>query len=99
MRFPLVWTDGFPSVGLAVLPHENIHTAVALLITLALSPTMLSNAGGAMTESDSGAKSTTDIVGGPKGFRTGYLFWLCDTERNQVSTLKAVTTSIDIRSI
>lgn len=24
-RFPLVRTDGFPSAGLAVLPHENIQ--------------------------------------------------------------------------
>lgn len=24
-RFPLARTDGFPSAGLAVLPHKNIH--------------------------------------------------------------------------
>ena len=41
MRFPLVWTDGFPSVGLAVLPHENIQNIDGLTEALTHADQML----------------------------------------------------------
>lgn len=70
-------------------PKLLIFTIAMLLSISAFSPTIPVQAAGSMTDED--AKGSKDIIGGPNYDRTGFLFWVCDTKGNRLSSVKAIT--------
>ena len=61
---------------------------ISMFISSLLEPLTAYAAGGSMTDENSGESGKVD--GGPTYARTGYLFYLIDTDNNQISTTEAV---------
>lgn len=81
-----------PKIQSKQLPFLIAMLLSIVAITVLFNPltTYANNTGGGSMTDESAAGSAT-VIGGPNYDRTGYLFWVCDTKGNLLSSVRAIT--------